>query len=289
VAAFVAALAGAAYALASRRDLGAGLLPPRTGPAQAVAGLRSPFALAWRLHRPALLGWAAGFAVVGAAVGSVAQGVGELLTDNPQLADLFTRIGGQQRLVDAYIASTMGVVGLLAAAYAVAAALRLRSEETGLRAEPILATSVGRTRWARSHLAFAAVGPAVLLATAGLAAGLMHGLRTGDVGTQLPRVLAGALVQLPATWVLAGIAVALYGFVPRLAAASWAALVVFLLLGQLGPLLQLDQRAMDLSPFTHVPKIPGAELTATPMLWLAAVGVVLTAAGLAGFRQRDIG
>ncbi|MEV0381293.1 hypothetical protein AB0I15_14855, partial [Nonomuraea sp. NPDC050643] len=49
--ALVAALATAAYALSARRDLAAGLLPPRLGPATAAPGLRSPLALAWRLHR----------------------------------------------------------------------------------------------------------------------------------------------------------------------------------------------------------------------------------------------
>jgi len=45
-----------------------------------------------------------------------------------------------------------------------------------------------------------------------------------------PRVLAGALVYLPAAWVLAGLAAALYGLLPRFEIASWAALVGFLLL-----------------------------------------------------------
>ena len=36
---------------------GAGLLPPRPGPAAAAAALRSPLALAWRLQRGSLVGW----------------------------------------------------------------------------------------------------------------------------------------------------------------------------------------------------------------------------------------
>lgn len=80
---------------------------------------------------------------------------------------------------------------------------------------------------------FAALGPAIALATAGLAAGLAHGLRTGEVGLELPRVLAAALVQLPAAWALAGLALALFGLAPRVAAsASWSALATFLLLGE---------------------------------------------------------
>jgi ABC-2 type transport system permease protein len=286
--AFVTVLVGAAYVLDARRDLGAGLVPPRPGPAVAAPGLRSPLALAWRLHRGVLLGWTAGLAVLGAGVGSVAQGVGDILQETPQLEEIFARLGGQQVIVDAYLAATMGFVGLIASAYAVQATLRLRSEENGLRAEPVLATGVGRLRWATSHLVFAAFGTGVLLTVAGLAAGLTHGLVTGDVGTQLPRVLGGALVQLPAAWVLAGVAVALFGLVPRLAVASWAALVLVLLIGQFGPILQLDQWVLDLSPFAHVPQLPGGELTMAPLVALAPVAGALVVAGLAGFRRRDL-
>ncbi|WP_232837260.1 hypothetical protein [Lentzea terrae] len=53
---------------------------------------------------------------------------------------------------------------------------------------------------------------AILLVGAGLAAGVVRALRTGDAG-QVGRVLVGALVQVPAAWVLDGVAVALFGVV----------------------------------------------------------------------------
>ena len=55
---------------------------------------------------------------------------------------------------------------------------------------------------------------------------------------------------------------------PRMATVSWGVLAAFGLLGQLGPLLRLPRWAMDLSPFTHLPKLPQAAFTATPILWL---------------------
>jgi ABC-2 type transport system permease protein len=136
---------------------------------------------------------------------------------------------------------------------------------------------------------FAVIGSVVLLVLAGFSAGLVHGLRVHDVGHQLPRVLGAALVQLPAAFVLAGVALLLFGLAPRLAVASWGVLGAFLLLGQLGPVLKLAQWAMDISPFTHVPKAPGSAVVATPLLALSAVAMLLAAAGLAGFRERDIG
>jgi ABC-2 type transport system permease protein len=62
-----------------------------------------------------------------------------------------------------------------------------------------------------SHLAFGLLGPAVALLAVGRAEGLAYGLVAVDVEHQPPRVLAGALVQLPAVLVLSGIAMALFG------------------------------------------------------------------------------
>ncbi|MCQ0019383.1 hypothetical protein [Actinomadura madurae] len=52
--------------------------------------------------------------------------------------------------------------------------------------------------------------------------------------------------------------------------------------------LNLDQWALDVSPFTHVPKLPGRSFTAAPVIWLVALAAALSAVGLAAFRRRDI-
>jgi ABC-2 type transport system permease protein len=102
-------------------------------------------------------------------------------------------------------------------------------------------------------------------------------------------VLGAALVQLPAALAIAGIAVLLFGLVPGLVPASWAALVACVVIGQIGWGLKLSQRILDISPFTHVPKLPGGTFSATPLLWLTVAALALAAVGLAGFRQRDLG
>ena len=282
------ALGAVAVALSARRDLGAGLLPARLGPATAASRLGSPLALAWRLHRGLLAGWIAAFVALGVLFGSTAEGVGDMLRDNPSLRDYAARTGDQAAIVDAYLAAVMSLVGLIAAAYAVQATLRLRAEEASGRAEPVLATAVGRLRWAVSHLVFSVLGPTAALATAGLATGLAYGLGTGELGRQLPRGLAAAMVQLPAVWVLAAIAVALFGLLPRLTLVAWGPLGVCLLLGLVGTAVRLDQWLLDVSPFTHVPRLPGAAVSTTPLVWLVAVTGALGAAGLVGLRRRDI-
>jgi ABC-2 type transport system permease protein len=286
--AFAALCVTVAFALAGRRDIGSGLLPDRPGPAEAAPGLRGPLALGWRLQRGPMLAWTAGFAVYGGAIGGVTDNVGDMVGGKSG-RDMIIKLGGGHGLVDAFLNTTMAIMALLASAYAVQAVLRLRSEETSRLAEPILATRVSRLGWAASHVTFAVVGPAILMAVDGVVVGLIHGLRGHDMGGQFPRIFWSAMVQLPAVWVLAGITVALFGLAPRIGVAAWGALGMFLLLGQLGPLLKLQQWAMDISPFTHVPKLPGAEMRTMPVIWLIVVAAALTAAGLAGFRRRDIG
>ena len=285
--AFTAVCVAGGYTLVGRRDVGAGLLPDRRGPAEAGSGLASPFALAWRLQRGTLLAWTAGFAVYGAAIGGVTENV-EDMVGGKDGRDLLSKLGGGHGLVDAFTNATMGLMALLASAYAVQVVLRLRSEEAGGLAEPILATRVGRIGWALSHVVFALLGSAVLMAVDGLIVAFVHGLRVHDLGGQFGRVFWAAIVQLPAVWVLAGITVALFGLAPRIAAAAWGVLALFLMLGQLGPLLKLSQWAMDLSPFTHVPKLPGGPMRTMPVVWLLVVAGLLTAAGLVGLRRRDL-
>ncbi|MBB5868158.1 ABC-2 type transport system permease protein [Allocatelliglobosispora scoriae] len=289
LAAFVAVLVAVAFGLSARRDIGAGVLAPRLGPAQAGAGLRTPVALAWRLQRGALYAWTTGFVAFGLLVGGIAESAGDLLGDNAQLTEVMQRMGGTSALSDVFLAGCMGIAGTIIAAYAISAALRLRTEEAALRSEPLLATRVSRLGWAGSHLVFALLGPVVAMAAMGLAAGLTYGATTGDIGHELPRSLAGALVQLPAVWLLAGLAVAALGFLPRLApAVAWVGLGICLLLGQLGAALQLGQALLDLSPFTHVPHIPGGTIAALPLVVLSVIAAGLIGAGLAGLRRRDM-
>jgi len=285
-----AAGTGLAFALAAHRDQGAGLLPARPGRATASAALRGPFGLAWRLQRGALAGWAAGYAFIFAICGAAAKGIGQLLGTSTALEREFTRLGGQAAITDAYLAALMLLAGLVAAAYAVSVIGRLRAEETGEVAEPVLATATGRVRWALSHIAVAAGGAALLLAVAGVATGLGYGLRTGSAGTWAARMTGAALGQLPSALVLAAVAIALFGVLPRASVGgAWTALGLVVVIGLFGQVLQLSHWALDVSPFTHAPRLPAGPVRAAPLLWLCVVALALSAAGLAGLRRRDIG
>jgi ABC-2 type transport system permease protein len=282
------ALAIVAVALSARRDLDAGLLPQRLGPPEAAPSLRSPLALAWRLHRGLLAAWLLGFIALGLVFGGVTNGIGSLLSDSEQTKAIMARFGGTGALTNAFLAGCLSLLGLIAAGYAIQATLRLRAEEAAGRAEPLIATPVSRLRWLTSHAIFALLGPTLAMLTAALFMGLVYGGVIGDIGGQVPRLLGAALVQVPAIWVLAGLAIAFVGLLPRIAAVAWGGLAVCLLLLLVGSAVQLNQRVMDVSPFTHLPHVPGSSVTALPLVVLVVVAAVFATIGALGLRRRNI-
>ncbi|MEV0795831.1 ABC transporter permease [Kribbella sp. NPDC050459] len=285
---FLALMVAAAIALIQRRDVGAGLVRPRPGPPRGAASLRSPLALAWRLHRGSLFAWGFGFLLLGLLVGNIASNVDGFVTSD-SAKEMVQKLGGVEGITDAFLATELGIMGLLASAFGIQAALRLRSEETALRAEPLLATGVTRAQWLGSHVVMALFGTAVLILVAGLGSGVSSGASLGNMGRQVPRMLAGAAVQLPAIWLVTGLVVLLFGLAPKLVTGGWALYGLFLLIGQFGELFNLPQWMIDLSPYGHTPRLPGGEFSATPVLWLTAIAAALTVTGFVTFRRRDIG
>ncbi|MEI6252008.1 MAG: ABC transporter permease [Mycobacteriaceae bacterium] len=281
-------LVALAYRLLRDRDVGAGLIAERPGHPAAPAWLAGTFGLAWRLQRSALVAWTVGLGLYALLAGSVVNAVGTEIGDSARMREIIDRFGGTASLEWAFIAISFSFLGVGAAAQAISATLRLHNEEVNSRAEALLAGSVSRLRWATSHLLFALLGTTVSLMTAGAVAGLAYGIAAGDVGAKLPGVLAAAAVQLPAVWLMAGVTLALIGLAPRVAPAAWAVLVGFIALYLLGSVAGMPQWVQDLSPFTHISRVPGEPLRVAPLLWLLAAAATLTGVGLAGLRRRDI-
>ncbi|WP_257456497.1 ABC transporter permease [Archangium lipolyticum] len=286
-------LAGVAHVLVASRDLGSGVLPSRPAP-EDTPGLRSPLALAWRLQRGLLLGWMSAFALLGAFVGGLLQGLNEVGSQNPWWREIVNRYGGgpNVRFSDLLAWVLLLSLGYLATLHPILVTLRLRSEEEQGRAELVLSTAVGRVRWAASHLVFVVLGPVAVMAASGIALGLVHGSNTGELALQLSRSLAGALIQVPAVWVVAGVAVFAYGVVPRFASAiSWAAFLFINVFGEvLGPILGLEYAVANQAiPFHHLPRIlSGGAFTVTPLLVLTGLAAALGTTGVLVLRRRDL-
>jgi ABC-2 type transport system permease protein len=281
-------LVGTSSILATRRDVGSGILAARRGRAEAAPRLLSPFGLAWRLQRGVLLGWAVGLAGFGLVFGAV---IDEIRNTGGATAEWYARMTGSDEMVEAWGTSMIEMAGMVVAIYAVQVLLRMRAEEADGPLEPILATAVSRPRWMISHVLSTGLGALVLLMVFAASMGLAAGLVLGDLPTQLRALVEAGLVQLPGIMVIGAFVVAVTALLPRWAATvSWTAVMLFILLGPLfgAATFRLPHWAQDISPFTHIPNAPAADITAVPLVSLVAISVVLAVAGLFAFRRRSL-
>ena len=281
-------LAGAASLLAARRDVGSGILAARRGHAEAAARLLSPLGLAWRLQRGALLAWAAALGGFGLIFGAI---IDEIKDTGGATADWYARMTGSDEMVVAWGTSMVEMAGMVVAVYAVQILLRMRAEEADGPLEPILATAVSRPRWVSSHVLNVGLGALVLLLVFTVSMGLAAGLVLGDVPGQLRALVEAGLVQWPGIMVIGGLVVAVTALLPRWAGAvSWTVVMVAILLGPLfgAATFQLPLWVQDISPFTHIPKAPAADITAVPVVSLVAIAAALVLAGLVAFRRRNL-
>lgn len=278
-------LAALAVSLAARRDLGSGLLPPRPGPATAAPRLLSPAGLALRLETPMFVWWTLGLFLFAIAFGSLASEVEDMISEMPTVTEYVAIDMDNLTLSFASVQLAMLTIGPVA--LMVSGILRLRTEEAAGRLAAVVQTGSSRPvllgGWSLV-IAMEAVLMQILLGF-GLGAGVS--LATGEV-SWLPDMLFGSLAYLPALLFYGAAAAALFGVLPRAAALAWllvgwSALVLFL-----GEILGLPDWARGLSPLWHIPNVPEASVTATPLLVLTILMAVLVTAGLLGFRRRDI-
>jgi ABC-2 type transport system permease protein len=281
-----AGLVALAVLTLDRRDLGGGVVASRLGRARAPRYLGSPLGLAWRLQRGPLVAWTTGAFGLGVMYGSVGKSIEQYVADNPEFAQYLP--GGADQIVDSYLAITLGVSVLLAVGYGLSAVLRARSEETAGRAEPVLATPVGRPAWLGSHAGLALAGSAVVLLAGGFGIGLTYGLSVSEPA-QITRTVAAATAYLPAALLAVAVAVVLVGGLPRAAApVAWTFLAYLAVVALLGDSFDLPGWARSLSPLDHTPQAPLEDVAALPLVLMATLAAVVAAVGLAGIRRRDL-
>ncbi len=280
-----------ALAIRLRRDIGASLLGERGGRERAATALRSSLGLAWRLHWPTVCGWAVGGAVLGLFTGSLSTVVATAVRGNASLTTAVRSIvpgsqGGD--IQNVFIAAMLAFAGFLAAAAAVQAIMRMRSEESAGRAEPVFAAPVRRGAWVAHYLLVAASSAAAVAITAGLVAGAIL-LATGAPAGRFQGSVEAALAQLPAAFFYAGLVAAVFAVLPRLTVPlGWGLLGAGLTIGQFGGLLRLASWLRELSPFTHTPAVPVAAFDWSAALVLAGLGVALAALSVVMVRRRDL-
>ncbi len=281
---FAAALLVLAAWLESRRDLGAGLVAEKRGRPAAPKRYASPLGLALRLQRNPIIGWTIAVVLAGALFGSVIEAMTDLIDDASGGVDDLLRGEG----VTALLSLLVSMIALVTVVFALQTTVSLRADEASGMIEPQLAGAISRWRWALQRLTIPAAWSAVLLLVGGYLLGSVYGSSIGD-SSQGGRLALAALAYWPAVMVFVGLAVALWGFVPRLAVPiAWGVMAAMWFLTILGEVFGLPQWFLDAMPLRATPYLPLEPMSWTPLVVLTLVAAGLTWAGLDRFARRDI-
>ena len=126
------------------------------------------------------------------------------------------------------------------------------------------------------------------MVVSGAATALVRASAAGDPAS-FGRLFAASLAYVPAVWVVAGVAVAAVGAVPRAAAGvAWGMVGYVVIVTVFAPGLNWPGWVDDLSPFAWTPLVPVESWTTAAAVGLAAAVVALLVVGFGAFRRRDL-
>lgn len=272
--------------LADRRDLGSGLVAQRAGPERGAMWSSTLGGLAWRLQRGSLVGWSVGLALLGVVYGSVGRDIEQMFEDNPDFEQFIAQMQGAS-ITDSYLSYTLALGAMMTGGFAIAAVLRLRSEESDGRAELLLGTPTSRWRWMRSHVVVSLLGSVVVLAASGLGTGAGLAIALGEPG-QLVRMVLASIALTPAVAVLVGLTALLVGVAPRLAMLAWVPLGFVVLVGLFADVFELPRWVRLISPFEHATGPPASSFDPLVAIVLAGVAALAVAVGALALSRRDL-
>lgn len=286
----VACLA-AAWLIMGARDAGASVWDTRPGRPGARAGLRSPVALALRLQSGSIIGWGLSGLALGLLAGSLGKAISAVDTPDTNITAVLRAMLQSQgtSLTQLMVSVLFMMAGVLAAACALQAVIRLRQEEAAGTAELLLSAPVGRVRWLAGYLLLGGAAVVLVVGLAGVGAWATL-IGAGDRSMPADALWQTALAQLPAALVYLAVPALVFVLWPSATvAASWGLLALGVMLGIFGGMLGIDQSLRDLSPFTHtpVPKPTGTDWSGA--WWMLAIAVVAGALAVVVMRRREVG
>ncbi|GAB3582794.1 exporter of polyketide antibiotics [Leifsonia lichenia] len=284
-------LTAVVFALQSARDSGAGLIAERPGRRDARAMLSGPLGLAWRLQWPTILGWAVGGLFTGLLAGALGSVVSSSIANDPSLGNIRKALGeigagGSGPMTQIFISAIFSIVGVLAAACATQAVIRLRQEEAGGAAEVLMSAPLSRVRWLLQFLLVGVIAIVLVLVAAALASGLAA-VGAGEDAARIGDSFAAAAAQLPVALVYLGVLALVFVVLPGWTIPlGWTLLGLGAFVGIFGGLIGLPTWVHDLSPFAHSPVVVGTP-DWTGGYWMLGIAVVATAAATLLIRRRD--
>ncbi|TVR27191.1 MAG: hypothetical protein EA387_01490 [Nitriliruptor sp.] len=274
----------------SRRDLHAGLVGGTEPAATQVRPVGGQLGLTARTTGAAVAGWAAVLAAAAFVFTVLADDFLAVFADmDAEAAAIYEQMGYVALdTPEGYVAIVLGLFFVIGVAlFSAAQAAAIREEEASWRIEHLLARPVGRVRWLVTRILAAAIGVVLL----GVVVGVVVWAATtlGGAALAFGDALLAGVNLMPAALLFLGLGILVFGLIPRLTAPlAFGLVIAAYLLDFVGPLLELPDALLDVSPFRHLAAVPASDLDVIAALTMLGIGALAALIGIAAFRNRDL-
>lgn len=288
--ALVVALGLLTVCLNGRRELGAGLVPPRRSSGR-PARVRSPLALAWRLGSFGYLGWVGGTVALAALFGGMSHGLISVAATDTATSEMFGRLSGQTDPVAQYFGFSAVFISMVPIVHGVGHVLAVRSAERSALLDVELATGVPRWRPLAAQAVLSAAQATGLLVLAGLVQSGVAVLVGADADVR-KWALWTVMTSVPGTLAAVAITALLVGLCPRLARLAWLVVAWSAFATLLGGLVSLPGWAQHASLLVvQLEQVTGPIRDA--LEWgtvgiLVGLALLTAAAGVVAMSRRDV-
>lgn len=278
-------IVGISFYLQKYRDLGSGVLPTRTGRDSATRIVKTLPGFVLKLIRTPLIVWTISLVILGITYGSV-MGEVESLTAGNEVIEQIIAADPEKSMVNQFIRIIIGLLSIAEVIPVVQTLMKLNTEEKKGRVVYLL---IGKH--SRSHL----LGIFVLLSF--LCSILIQALQitvfagavlTSQVeGIEFLDLFISGFTYLPAVWVMIGLAVVLFGWIPKVISSTWAMLGFSFIILYFSNLFEIPEWIKGVSPFYHIPENKMGEVSFMNLVLLSFIAVILLLLGFIGYNRRD--
>lgn len=270
--------------LFARREYLGGYLPDRSSSRRRWRLSGYPDLQA-RLALRAMAAWSVTVAAASALFGAMASSITELFAPDSATSSYVEKMASGSPVEQFMELLTIMTVLLVAVAGAQRVNALAADERAGL-VEFEASVGGSRARMFVAQAGVAVVESVVLLALSGAVLAAMTGTQFTD-DHAVGRAFVFTVSQLPGVLATIGIALALVGLAPRLAALVWAVVGWSVFAQFFGGLVELPDWAQDLSVLGHHLDVVG-DPDWGPLAVQAAIGIAGALIGLLAYRRRDL-
>lgn len=273
----------AAALVAGRRDLGAGAIAPRPGPAHGSARAAASWVLTLRLQRTATITWLTLVCLWALLIGLFSQEMTEIITANPTLL----ASTGVERASDLVVQVAAVVMVAGGGSVSVQGAAQLATEEGTGRLGILLSTRLRRSRLWLGWWAVTLTCSACVLVLPSLVMGVAIWW-VSDQEVPVSSVLEIGWGYLPPVLLVGALLALLASLGPHGWRFGWVVVAWTAAVGLLAEALRLPEWARDLSPAHLVGNLPVDEPDVGVLVGQCAAAAVLLALSLVVFCRRSL-